>query len=141
MLRGKLIRAREKIVEIMVAYIPASAVILMSECAHRKFLLLLSGAQSTDRNLLLAPCGKSDFSYPAPGLPPMPLSRAQAHRGACSPRIAAMTEAEIDVALQAAARAGDEQAKAFLRMWYSKRATRSSEGSGDPTPPPVAPGP
>jgi len=48
-----------------------------------------------------------------------------------------MTEAELDEALQAAARAGDAEAKAFLRMWYANRATRPIEDSGDPIQPQV----
>ena len=38
-----------------------------------------------------------------------------------------MTEAQISEALEAAARAGDAQAKAFIRMWYSNRAATKAD--------------
>lgn len=41
-----------------------------------------------------------------------------------------MTEAQISEALEAAARAGDAQAKAFIRMWYSKRT--ATKGNTEP---------
>ena len=42
-----------------------------------------------------------------------------------------MTEAELDLTLQAAARAGDPKAKAFLRMWYSDRAARKASNDSE----------
>ena len=47
-----------------------------------------------------------------------------------------MTEAEVSAALEAAARAGDVQAKAFLRMWYARRS--ATKADADPAAPRAA---
>jgi hypothetical protein len=50
-----------------------------------------------------------------------------------------MTEAELSEALQAAARAGDAEAKEFLRLWYRNRpATTAPQGDPEPAVLPVA---
>ena len=54
-------------------------------------------------------------------------------------RSRAMTEAQISEALEAAARAGDAKAKAFLRTWYSHQsATKTAQAASAPVAAPAA---